>query len=239
MKKTIYQFWQGNIPTNVQHDLDELRQKAEAAGYTVELYDLQRIIDELDNKNLVEALRRMWKYLPLSMAASATSDFFRYWILQDEGIYMDTDVVITTDEFPALPTTDGVYFCSEQTRTTNLNTCVSVVNGEQGKLYAKIMTGIATERLKQTWLDSYEQCKANAQYLIQHKWSLIGYLGPALVRGCVPQLLMQGIHMERMPYELCSSHDPHSAIWHGGVGSWVNGGVGNPDNLLDKVRSGK
>lgn len=42
--------------------------------------------------------------------------------------------------------------------------------------------------------------------------------------------------VQRMPYELCSSHDPNSAIWHGGTGAWVNGGKGNPDNLLEKVK---
>lgn len=240
MKKTIYQFWEGDsIPANVQHDLDELRQKAEAAGYTVELYNLQRIIDECGDHNLAEALKRMKRYLPISMFASACSDFLRYWVLQDEGIYMDTDVIITTDEFPEVPTEEGVFFCSEQTHRDKLNSCVSIVNGEQGKLYAKIMTALANQRLKETWLDSFEQCKANAKWLMEHKWSLISYLGPAYIRHYLPQPIMQGIKIERMPYELCSSHDPHSAIWHGGTGSWVEGGKGNPDNLLDKVRSGK
>lgn len=225
--KTIYQFWQGNIPASVQHDLDELRQKAEAAGYEVVIYDLQRIMDELDDKNLVEALRRMWKYLPLSMAASATSDFFRYWVLQEGGVYMDTDVVITTEEFPAVPTEEGVFFCSEQTHRDKLNSCVSIVNGEKGKLYAKIMTALAIQRLKETWLDSFEQCRANAKWLMEHRWSLISYLGPAFIRHFLPHLMMQGIKLERMPYELCSSHDPKSKIFHFGDGSWCNGGKGN------------
>lgn len=42
--------------------------------------------------------------------------------------------------------------------------------------------------------------------------------------------------VQRMPYELCSSHDPNSLIWHGGTGAWIDGGKGNPDNLLDKVK---
>lgn len=112
-KKTIYQFWEGIIPAQVKDDMEDLRQKAVAAGYDVQVYDLQRIIDELEDKNLIEALRRMKKYLPISMFASACSDFFRYWVLQNGGSYMDTDVICTTDEFPPLPTDDGVYFCSE------------------------------------------------------------------------------------------------------------------------------
>lgn len=227
MKTTIYQFWEGAIPDNVQAEINDLKIKAESAGYKHEIYNLQRIIDELDDKNLIEALVRMKKYLPISMFASACSDFFRYWVLQNGGIYMDTDVIITTNEFPEIPDGEGVYFCSEQTRRDNLNTCVSIVNGEQGKMYARIMTAIAIETLKKTWLDSFEQCKANAKFLIEHKWSLINYLGPALVRHYLPHLLTQGIKIERMPYELCSSHDHNSKIWHAGDGLWVNGGKGN------------
>lgn len=236
--KIVYQFWDGAIPSHVQEEINDLKVKAEAAGYKHELYDLERLLNEINDKNLYwdnkfkaadlkESLRRMKKYLPISMFASACSDFFRYWCLQNGGVYMDTDVIITTDTFPDLPEEEGVYTCSEQTHTHKLNTCVTVANGDEGLTYARFMTYIAADRLNKTWLDSFEQCKANAQWLIDNKWSLINYLGPGLVRYYLNYLRGIGIKVERMPYELCSSHDPKSAIWHAGDGTWVNGGKGN------------
>lgn len=238
MKQVIYQFWDGDIPTHVQDEINDLKAKAEAAGFKHEMYDLNRLLDELNNSNLHwdnkhrvedvrESLRRMKKYLPISLFASACSDFFRYWCLQEGGVYMDTDVLITTETFPELPGGDGVFTCSEQTHTHKLNTCVTVCNGQQGMTYAQLLTFFAADRLMKTWLDSFEQCKANAQWLIENKWSLINYIGPGFVRHYLPFLTGIGVKVERMPYELCSSHNWKSAIWHAGDGTWVNGGKGN------------
>lgn len=71
------------------------------------------LMAELDDESLKESLRRAKRYLPKSMFGSMLSDFFRYWVLQNEGVYMDTDVIITTDTFPALPDAEGVFTCSE------------------------------------------------------------------------------------------------------------------------------
>lgn len=212
----------------MQGEIDDLRDKATAAGYEYHLYDLSMLLAEIQDENLKESLRRAKRYLPKSMFGSMLSDFFRYWCLQDGGVYMDTDVLITTDTFPALPDADGVFTCSEQTARNNLNTCVTVCNGDKGRIYARFFTELATDRLKKTWLDSFEQCRANAAWLIEHRWSLISYIGPAFVRHYLPHLFgATGVTVQRMPYELCSSHDPRSAIFHFGDGSWCNGGKGN------------
>lgn len=76
----IYQFYEskdGSHPSSI----DDLKHKAEQAGWQHELYDLKRLLDELTDNDLREAIKRMWRFLPFTMAASATSDFFRYWAL--------------------------------------------------------------------------------------------------------------------------------------------------------------
>lgn len=150
---------------------------------------------------------------------------------------MDTDVIITTPDFPSLDDYDGVWTCSEQTHRNNLNTCVTLAKGDKGEFYARVMTYISTKRLNATWLESFEQCKANAKYLKEHKWSLIQFIGPAWVRAQLQQFAQYGVAIQRFPYELCSSHDPKSVIWHGGTGAWVDGGKGNPINLMDAYRN--
>lgn len=248
MNKTIYQFYEGEIKAETREAIDNLKAKAEKAGWKHELYDLDRLLDEItDNKlhwdeknralNLKESLLRMWKYLPKPMAGSATSDFFRYFILQDGGMYCDDDVFVTVDEFPDLSNFEnGVWTCSEQTAIHNLNTCVTLCDGDKGKTYARVMTYLAANRLNQTWLGSFNDCKLNAEYLKYNKWSLIGYLGPGFVRSQLVMLYNQDIDVKRFDYKLCSSHDPKSIIWHGGRGTWVEGGKGNANNLLDQVR---
>lgn len=224
----LYQFFQGQMKPATAAAINDLKTKAERAGYQHELYNLNRLLAEIKDENTVEAIRRMWKYLPFTMAASATSDYFRYWCLKNGGIYMDTDVDVTTDDFPDLSSfKNGVWTCSEQTHRNLLNTCVTLADGPKGILYSVIMTKIADERLKQTWLGSFEQCKVNAQYLIANKWSLIDFLGPKMVRDYLTFLYSYGVCVERFAYELCSSHDPSSIIIHWGDGTWVAGGQGN------------
>lgn len=225
----IFQFYEGKMSEQTSYAINDLKTKAERGGHTHELYDLKRLLNEITDDNLKEAIKRMWKYLPHTMAASATSDFFRYYILQNGGIYCDDDVYCTTDIFPELPTQDGVFTCSEQTNRHLLNTCVTVANGQKGMFYGRIMTQIASDRLKQCWLDSYEQCKANAKYLIDHTWSLINFIGPALVRHFLTFFIKNGVIIEKMPFELCSSHDPSSKLFHLGSGTWCYGGSGNPN----------
>lgn len=144
-------------------------------------------------------------------------------------MYCDDDVYCTTDSFPSLPTDDGVWTGSEQSKITNLNTCTTLVNGVKGMLYARLMTSLAADKLKRCWLGSYEDCKSAARIIIDNKWSLIGFLGPAWVRYYVPMLIQQGIPVYRLPYELASSHDRTSALWHRGSGTWCYGGNGNPN----------
>lgn len=245
--KTIFQFYQGSMSDETKAAINDLKTKAAEKGWKHELYDLDRLLNEISDDNLhwddkhraldlKESIKRMWKYLPLSMAASATSDLFRYWVLQNGGMYCDDDVFVTTDEFPDLPEEDGVFTCSEQTAIHNLNTCVTIANGIAGATYSRTMTYISACRLKAAWLDSFEQCKANAKFLKEHPFSLISFIGPALVRAQLKSFAVNGIIIQRMPYELCSSHDPKSKLWHGGKGTWCFGGVGNKNNLYEKVK---
>ena len=246
MNKTIYQFWQGVIPPEVQREIDDLKAKAEKAGFKYEMYDLDRLLDDLKNdtlhwdhvnraSNLKESLLRMWKYLPISMAGSATSDFFRFWCLQNGGLYCDTDVICTTDEFPDFSEfKNGVWTTSEQTAIHNLNTCITWCDGDKGKEYSRILTYLAATRLNQTWLGSFNDCKLNAEYLKHNKWSLIGYIGPGFVRNQLLALYEEGIEVKRFDYKFSSSHDSKSILWHAGDGTWVNGGKGN-DNAQRKT----
>lgn len=229
MQKKLFQFFQGQMKPATAAAINDLKTKAERAGYQHELYNLNSLLAEIKDENTVEAIRRMWKYLPFTMAASATSDYFRYWCLKNGGIYCDDDVYCTVDEFPKLPENNGVFTCSEQTHRHLLNTCVTIANGPQGALYSRIMEHIGSEILKHTWLCSYDDCKKNAEILKSKPWSLIGYLGPGLVRNYMPLLIQNGVIVERMPYELCSSHDYTSKLFHLGSGTWCFGGKGNPN----------
>lgn len=185
MRKFIYQFFEGTPSVQAQNEMNELKAKAEAAGWKYELYDLERLLGEIKDNNLKEALVRMKRYLPIAKFGSACSDFFRFYILQNGGLYCDDDVICTTDEFPDFSQFEnGTWTCSEQTKITNLNTCITWCDGPNGKMYSNIMTKLATDRLKAAWLDSFEQCKANAKYLIDNKWSLISFL-----RTCVRKVL--------------------------------------------------
>ena len=233
--KKLFQFWEGNIPTDIKADMAKLADKAEEAGWTYEFYDFKRLLNELEDEDVKESLRRMKKYLPVSMFGSAASDYFRYWCLRNGGLYCDTDVILTTDVFPELPN-EGVWFTSEQTRRENLNTAVTLANGQEGMLYSRAMQELAEERLKYTWLGSYEQCKVNAEYLKANKWSLISFLGPAFVRNRLPMLINAGVHFLKFPYEISSSHDPSSLLFHGGLGSWIANGTGNKENLYEKLK---
>lgn len=77
--------------------INDLKNKAERAGWKHELYDLQRLLAEIEDEPTREAIKRMWRFLPLSMAASATSDFFRYFVATkgERVIYADDDVFCT------------------------------------------------------------------------------------------------------------------------------------------------
>lgn len=225
----LFQFYEGQMKPNTAAAINDLKTKAERAGYKHELYDLRRLLNEITDDNLKEAVKRMWKYLPHTMAASATSDFFRYYILQNGGIYCDDDVYCTVGEFPDLPEEDGVFTCSEQTHRHLLNTCVTVANGIAGAAYSRTMAYISACRLKAAWLGSFEQCKATADFLKEHPFSLISFIGPALVRSQLKSFALNGIFVRRMPYELCSSHDYTSKLFHLGSGTWCFGGNGNPN----------
>lgn len=229
MKKVLYQYWEGDMPEHVKKEVDDLKNRAVLNGWQYELYDFNRLIGEITDSNVVEALKRMKKYLPVAMAASATSDFFRYWCLQFGGLYCDTDVLVRmpAGEFPKLPEEEGIYFTSEQTKTSNINTCISLAVGIQGIMFARAMTKLACDKLCACWLNSYEDCKKVAKTLIDSKFSLIGFLGPAFCRTYVPFLMRQGIKVFKLPFELSSSHDPNSLLFHYGDGTWVNGGKGN------------
>lgn len=219
----LYQFYEGKMSDETREAINDLKSKAERAGWQHELYDLQRFLTELEDNDLRECLRRMWRYLPPAMAGSATSDFFRFWSLQLGGLYCDDDVYCTTSDFPSLPT-EGVWTTSEQTRTQNLNTAITLCNGVQGMLYSRLLTYWAAERLKQTWLGSFDDCKNVAAQLTAAPYSLIGYLGPGWVRATLPHLAAQGVTVQRFPFSLSSSHDPTSILWHGGRGAWCFGG---------------
>lgn len=240
MRRVIFQFFQGSMSDETKAAINDLKTKAAEKGWKHELYDLDRLLNEISDDNLhwddkhrasdiKESIKRMWKYLPLSMAASATSDFFRYWALQNGGMYCDDDVYCTVDEFPDLPEEDGVFTCSEQTHRHLLNTCVTIANGISGKFYSRTMTYLSACRLNSAWLDTFEQCKANAKFLKEHPFSLISFIGPALVRAQLKNFAVNGVSICRMPYELCSSHDYTSKLFHLGSGTWCFGGKGNPN----------